>query len=429
MTSGHEKALSFASPRAAGRYRRLFQVAITHNFYARTGGKCRDFRVVPTDATARLMASLGLAMNDEGAGFSVFFQEGELDNILSYVRRSASGPEGQSGFWSRLTFLLELTRADFIGITALPIGMRQSQQNLFGTNIDAHLPDAGADAATAETPAGPAAVLSAGRFLDSAALRPTVSASVELLVPGTTARVTVQDLSGAVVLAWPTPEEAAEDAAGEAAEAAGTSSPLRAPKRIALDFSGLAHDLYTITAFDDSGDIQPGTPREVLFVPPESDSLVLLDMLFTQPTPDSGGIYPLPSLFGTVDRDASVADTQYRLPFDARQTYWRYYVAPHVRGAQLDALAIVGPGAAFEADPVPVLLPDGSFATLFTTQTPLALRQQSLERFALRGVRRDPSGRENAIRVAPLPVAPPAPVWPAANDQPIAGTSEMFIYV
>lgn len=427
MKSRGERPFTLTSPRTGGRYRRLFQVEFTHSFYVRTGGKCPDFRTVPTDATAKVMASLGLVMNDEGSGFSVFFQENGLENILSYIRREARDQSGAHGFWSRLTFLLELTGADFIGITALPIQTRQCEQNLFGSNLVAHYPDTGDDTAD-DSPA----ILSAGPFMDETALRHTIGAGVSLVVPASTSSVIVRDISGAPVLVWPTPDEEAEmqdEAVDKAAsEAAGDTPPLpRQPQRIAFDFSGLPNDLYSLTAYDQAGVVQPKYSREVLFVPPELGALVLLDMLFTKPTPDSEGIYPIPPLFAPLP-DGPCGDVRYTLPFDARHTFWRYYVAPHVRGAKLDALAIVGRGTTFQPAPDPVKLPDGSLATLFTADTPIPLRQQSAERFALSGVRRDPSGRENAIRVVPLPVAPPAPVWPAsAGDE--TGTSEMFVYV
>ncbi|WP_448661446.1 hypothetical protein ACG3SL_12375 [Sphingomonas sp. CJ20] len=411
------------------RYRRLFQVEITHNFYTQNAGRCSDFHVMPTDATAKLMATLGLAMNNERAGFSVFFRPDRKAAIRTYLEQEADREGTPRSFWTRLTFLLVLENPAFVGITALPIGMRQSDQNLYGCNQEAHYPISAPHGMTDY------AILSADRFLSADALRPTVSDAVDLTVPWETKSIIVEDISGATVLYWPTPEQAAQDAAQEAAKRADAAAenspePLPSAKSVPLDFSGLPHDLYTILAFGPDDRVTPILTREVLYVPVRTDALVLLDMLLTQPTEDTiGGVYPVPSLFDPANKNAEWGDVFYRLPFDARQTYWRYYVVSQIPGGSFSDLSIDGPDATFQQQPNRVPLPDGSLATLFTTDTALPLRQKSPQRFALQGLRSDPRGGENMIRLAPLPVAPPAPVWPADADQPTYGTSEMFLYV
>ncbi|MES2452818.1 MAG: hypothetical protein V4610_19870 [Pseudomonadota bacterium] len=411
--AGASRSFTYAPPKQTNRFKRLFSVSITHNYYTQNEGKCPDFRVTPTSSTSQILASLGMAFKDEGAGFSVFFQPQDLGNILKYLRHEAQDPGGRNGFWSRLTFLLSLTNAEFIGVTALPIQTTQSRANLFGCNLDAHRRDSGG-------PPDPVALLSQGDFMGAGALHPVVGNELNLTVPAETRRVIVTDISGAVVIPAPGTEPAAL-----------VSTGVDAPKRVSVDLSDLPYDLYTISLQGKDGEPieAPTYPREVLYVPSDGESMVLLDMLFTQPTPESGGIYPIPPMFESDPPLSATGELAYRLPFDARHTYWQYYIVSQVPGSRLNDLRIDGSDARFEQDPKPVLLPDGSAAILFRTSDLLPLRQKSGQRFHLTGQRRDASGQNNAILVAPLPVAPGTPVWPGPVGESTTGTSEMFVYV
>jgi hypothetical protein len=409
------RSFTYAPPRLSNRYQRLFSVIFTHNYYTQNQGLCADFDVVPTEATSQLMASLGLILRNEGTGFSVLYQPANLDDLIGYLRREAQNPEVQTGFWTRMTFLLLLNNPAFVGVTALPIQTKQSVVNLFGCNLQAH-------SDKSEASPGPVvAMLAQGRYMGGDALRDVVSGEVTLVVPPATHRVIVTDLSGKTVL----PSPGADDVT--LFDGATPASP----KRVWLDFTSLPNDYYTISleAVDGEPIENAIYPREVLYVPSGGDSMVLLDFLFTQPEPDSGGIYPIPPLFHADPRPAEFDRLTYRLAFDARETYWQYYVVSQIPGSRLRDVEISGPGAEFEAEPDPVRLPDGSLATLFTTGTPLPLREKSAQRFRLEGLRRDASGHENAISVARLPVAPAAPVWPGPVGESATGTSEMFVYV
>lgn len=412
------RSFTYAPPRYSSRYQPLISVIFTHTYYTQSDGLCADFTVVPTEMTSQLMASLGLVLRNESAGFSVLYQPDELDNLIEYLRREAQDAEAQTGFWTRLTFLLLLTNPEFVGVTALPIETKQSLVNLFGCNLQAHARD---DKGKGPAPDRAVAMLAPGDYMGGEALRAIVVGEVSLVVPPETRRVIVTDLSGQIVIPAPGADEVAifDGATPDA------------PKQVWLDFTPLPNDRYTISLEAAGGEPidGPGYPREVLYVPQGGDSIALLDLLFTEPEPGSGGIYPIPPLFEGDPQPAECGRLTYQLAFDARQTYWQYYVVSQLPGSRLRDMEISGPDAEFEAQPDPVRLPDGSFATLFTTRNLLPLREKSAQRFRLEGRRRDASGHENAIFVNRLPVAPAAPVWPGPADESATGTSEMFVYV
>jgi hypothetical protein len=423
MSGGIGKAsrsFTYALPRPSNRYQRLLSVIFTHNYYTQSDGLCADFSVVPTEATSQLMASLGLILKNEATGFSVLYQPENLDNLISYLRREAQDVDAQTGFWTRMTFLMLLTNPEFVGVTALPIQTKQSLVNLFGCNLQAHPRDSEAGGPAPATGRG-VAMLAPGSYMGGDALRDVVGSDVTLVVPPDTRRVIVTDLSGQIVI----PAPGADDVT------IFDGATPDDPKRTSLDFTSLPNDFYTISLEGEGGEAvgAPVYPREVLYVPAGGDTMVLLDLLFTQPEPKSGGIYPIPPLFDGDPRPVECGRLTYQLAFDARRTYWQYYVVSQVPGSRLRDMEISGPDAEFAAEPDPVRLPDGSFATLFTTRTLLPLREKSAQRFRLEGRRRDVSGHENAISVTRLPVAPAAPVWPGPAGESATGTSEMFVYV
>jgi len=401
------RSFRYAPIDGASRIVRLFSVSITHTYYTLEDGRCADFQVAATPDTAALMASLGLLLRNEKAGFSIFYDPDNVSRLVTYLRQHAEDPDGNSGFWSRLTFLLMLVNPRFVGITALPIQLRQSDLNLYGSNTQAHWRD--------ET-----AVLSETRFMDADSLYPVVGNDVALTLPHDTGRVWVTDISGATVIPPP---------GGDAVVIFDTGDSPTAPKQATLHMSSLPYGLYTIRIETAARKPIPSMdyPRTVLFVPAGAETMVLLDMLFTQPTPGSPGIYPIAPMFEGPPDPALCGGVHYQLPFDARSTVWQYYVVSQVPGTWLGDLAIAGPGAGFVQDPNPVTLPDGSLARLFRSDAVLPMRQKSPQHFHLSGRRHDAKGQDDAIAVSRLPVAPASPVWPAQSST--TGTSEMFVYV
>jgi hypothetical protein len=116
------------------------------------------------------------------------------------------------------------------------------------------------------------------------------------------------------------------------------------------------------------------------------------------------------------------------LGFDARATYWQYYVvAQDARSRLSETLSVTGAGATFRQSLA--ALPGGEPAVLFTADTPLPLRQHTTHRFKLTGSRNGADGSRSDIRVERLPSAPKAPVWPAASGDGLTGCSEIYVYV
>lgn len=352
------------------------------------------------------MLSLGLILRSEEAGFSIYLPQERQQDLISYLRKNIQTEDPGSGYWERLTFSMHLINPLFVGITALPIDVKTTQCNSYACNIQAHQ-DASSEAR-----------LSSGDFVGSESLYPIVGEEFTLTLPATTAKVTVRDISAATVVP---PQGAPPIAISQS----GTN------KYALLNLSGLPYDLYTVTAWDSNS--QPinesGYPRKVLYVAPQPDALVLADILFTQPTPSAAGVYPIPSLFDLKDDLSTWQTIAYQLPFNARSTYWKYFVVSQNSLGRLEDLEIQGAGTKFQQERMPTPLPDGSSAIVFTAAEALPLRQKSPQHFQLKGQRRDVHGQENAIVIDRLPVAANTPVWPAPDEQPISGLSEIFVYV
>jgi hypothetical protein len=393
------------------RYQNLFSVTFRHNYYNRNQGLCPDFAVTPAPSSAALMASLGLLFRDDGTGFSVLFQQASLGRLTSYIRSQKQPPSAAPGYWTRLTFLLSMVSPLFVGITDIPIGTKPTRRTLYANNMQAH-----EESGTI--------VLSKGPFMGTASRCPVTGDDLTIVVPGDTKSITVSDISGAVVI-----------------PAADSSNPVPIPiyklgqfSSASLNFAGLPYDLYTIA-------VQPGSgaqkrphayPRTLAYVPPSPVTMCMLDILLTQPTEGAPGFYPLTAPPNGRGFLRPSPDAAYVLPFNARNTYWEYYIVSRDPAAQLTDVRIEPlerDAINFLEQPDPGPLPDGSLPIVLRSETTLPLRQSPPERFRLTARRTDPSGRSNDILVSPLPVAPGAPVWPGPPRQSLTGTSEMFVYV
>ncbi len=402
----NSKNWGFRATKTGGNLLKLFSVTVTHNYYTLNHGLCSDFAIRPTPTTASLMLSLGLILRSEEAGFSIFIPQERQQDLVSYLRQNIQTEDPGSGYWERLTFSMQLINPLFVGITALPIDIKTSQGNLYACNIQAHQNESSA------------VRLPSGNFVGSESLYPLVGNEFTLTLPATTAKVTVLDISGATAA----PAEGSPPI---------TISQSGTKKYALLNLDGLPYDLYTITAWDANNQSlnESGYPRKVLYVAPQPDALVLVNILFTQPTPSAAGIYPIPSLFDPDDDLSAWQAVTYQLPFNARSTYWQYFIVSQNSLGELSNLEIHGAGSQFQQTTVPTPLPDGSMAMVFTTAKALPLRQKSPQHFQLKGLRRDVHGQENAIVIGRLPVAASTPVWPAPDEQPISGLSEIFVYV
>jgi hypothetical protein len=398
--------IQFQAQNVRDQYVQLFGLEITHTYYTENDGRCPDFTVSPTPSTRSLMTMLGIAYRADVAGFSVFIQRGKVPDLLAYLRKNQHTQGGGTAYWARLTFSMSLRNPLFVNITALPIDTKTTQVNLYGCNTQSQR-DRQAVRLTAE------------RFMGAEALYPVVPSELTLRVPEETARVTVSDIAGEIVI--PTSAQSEADVMLRQSDSR---------SQVTLNLRGLPYDLYTISLSDAHGaPIETdGFPRRVLYSAPEPDGTVLLDFVFTAPTIDSTGIYPIPSMFdGPVDPNAC-GNVRYQLAFDARSTYWQYFVVAQQPESQLDDLTIYGSDTQFDASPDLVALPNGRVARVFSSSTPLPMRQKSKQRFSLSGQRRDGDGQQNVVTIDRLPVASNAPVWPASQDA-MTGRSEIFVYV
>ncbi|MGS0742610.1 hypothetical protein ACVBEF_12345 [Glaciimonas sp. GG7] len=397
--SNQSKSLAFRPADTNNILMKLFSVTVTHNYYTLNDALCPDFTIAPTPSSAQFMSKFGMAFRAERTGFTVFIEKGRRANLLAYLLESAENAKNaDSGtqYWERLTFSMRLQNPLFVTITELPVATKTTQTNLYGCNSQSHKDDA-------------TVVLNAGQFMGTEALYPVVSNALALDFPPNAVWVTVTDIAGAAVILM---------------------RIIDSSKHVALDLSKLPYDLYTISATDkDDQPVEDGTyPWTVLYVAQQPDSMVLLDMLFMQPTPQATGVYPI-SLTHDGIQEPIFTYVSYRLAFDARRTCWRYFVVSQDPAGTLNQLQIKGTEAVFTEEPEPTILPDGTTAIVFSSQSALPLRQKSPLHFQLTGQRRDANGYENPIKITRLPVAASAPVWPGPDQQSSPGISEIFVYV
>jgi hypothetical protein len=257
--------------------------------------------------------------------------------------------------------------------------------------------------------------------MDAQALYPVVGDELALELPPDAMHVAVRDISGAIVMP--------PDADPKNAIALYATRP-GGPQYVTVILRQLPYGLYTVCVSDAAYQPIGGGkyPLTVLYPAPQTTSMAMLDLLFVQPDPAQGGVYPLSLPFERTP-DEVFDCVQYRLAFEARHTCWQYFVVSRDAAGVLSQLRITGPDASFQQQPASVLLPDGSTAIVFQSASPLPLRQKSALHFQLTGQRRDPHGHENPISVSRLPVAASAPVWPGQDMQCAAGVSEIFVYV
>jgi len=384
------------SARAIGNgYVTLFSVAYNHAYYNADGGTCRDLTMQPTAATTELMASLGIVAVDQGIGFAVAVSAQRLPALAAWLR---GGIAGSDGAWTRLTFLIASRNTAFLGITNLPLATSFAAQNLYASNLQTVMP-------------GHSIELGQGNGMDGKALVATTGASLTVAKPAT-GSATLTDVSGAAV-SVPAQQSAS-----------GTT----------YDLSSLAYGRYALTFANAAG--KPiATPRgwqgptAWLYVPQPPQSIVLLDLMLMQPAAGQGDPSAFPVTLAA-GKPPAVSRVDLVMPFSARGTYWNYYVVAQGRGRSLGSdLQIGGGPAGLSFKRTSAQLPNGDAALLFAASDPLPLQQRSTVRLTLAGQRHSDNGGRDAIKLDWLPSAPPGPVWPGPRGQPLAGSSEIYVYV
>lgn len=385
-TSGKKRA-------GGAMYALLFGLQVHHRYYNGVShGRCPDLQMVPTPESAALIADLGLVFKAQPDGFAVFYNVARQDSLTNWLLTQVVPGNGDgAGCWARLRFQLTVRNADFVGISDLPINTNPYVQNFFLSNQTAHAV-AGADRLATLCPANK---VQATDFL------PVTGSSLSLTVPPGTDTVVIRDLAGAVV------------------DTQKTTSP---QTDILVDLSSLPYDWYSFGAAAGQTE-QPANPPQVVYSHDVPQPLGFLDILFSAPLPNSPGVYPL-SIW---DETAPVGELLYRLPFDARSTFWHYYIVNAAGEGRLENLAVSGDGADFTLWPQMVALPTGQPAQRLEAVSPLALRCIPPQRFRLTGTRVRADGSRQNIKVDVLPTAPATPVWPA--DTVGSCLSQIYVYV
>ncbi|MEJ2407877.1 MAG: hypothetical protein P8Y58_17315 [Novosphingobium sp.] len=380
-------------------YKALFEVSFRHGFYNASGEACPDFKVIPTPECAKMMASLGMVFADRGTGFGVFVAEARVAAMTEYLRTSRQGISNE-GCRNWLTFLLVPNNSEFVGITSLPITTNPMIQNLHFDNTVTVATDGGFVFGGSEGPG-------------KQALYPVTGASLTVPTPHGRKAV-LADISGTHVPVATT------------VQANVTTFSLKS----------LPYGIYTVAFFSRTGRpvATKGVAGTYLYVPDQPRSLAVLDLLLEQPSPAIGdeGAYPVQwveaSNGAESQASAVLQPVALTLRFQSRGTYWRYYVVSQNHGGHwAPDLAISGDAISFTKSQE--VLPNGDQAILFSAASALPLRQSSPYRFHLSGHREGGNGSRDEISIDRLPCAPAAPVWPGPAEEPLSGSSEIYVYV
>jgi hypothetical protein len=367
------------------------QVTLRHSYYNRSdpAEACPDFTISPTTASSILMNQLGLLFKDEGTSFSILYDKLREDILLDYLRRQ-KGLNETGQCWTRLSFVLALNNPYFVNFTALPISLNPASQNFYLSNQQAR-----------RKPDGELRLDWGG----SGSLLPVVPVNfpapqLDEVEWRDVKEVQVRDISGELVLCKPrcVPKDLLNP-----------KDPLKKPKGLAaitceeaekcqglddkdcscadtlyLDFSLLPEDKYTIDETTFSGSPSSVQGLEVLYTTSYPTPLYFIDLLFTSPSGLDPELYPIQNLVSPAGDQTIVELINYELKFEARETFWNYYVVPPP-GETLQNLEIEGEPAMDFAGPWDVTLSTGTPAYRFVSKKPLPFRQQSPFRFSLRG--------------------------------------------
>ncbi|WP_315833148.1 hypothetical protein [Bradyrhizobium prioriisuperbiae] len=408
-----EQAARRRSLRSAPLHRRtyfepLMRVSFRHAYYNRFDDACPDFDVHPTAFTQHLMSSLGLVFKDEGTGFAVFYDKNRKDDLESYLRRQGTAEPGMpEQFWTRLSFVLASRSPYFLNVTDVPIDINPTQQNFYFTNEAAHLePEVGV-------------ILNPNQAVGATQLLPVIPQQYPAPVSDDIAGITVRAISGEVVLCEPRciPDQATPYQPSAGCSHWLASLPPTLPNRcrdvIYLDFSLLPEDKYTIEYMANDGHVD--RTETCLYTADAPTPLCLIDLMFSRPSAETPGIYPVQNL--TPKGETTMIGVDYVLNFDARSTFWTYFIVPQPSRVTFDDLFIEslppGPSASF-AGPLPVVLANGAPAYQFVSEQPLLLQQQSPYRLRLKGKRSDRRLDDDTL-IDRLPVAANQQVLPQAS--------------
>lgn len=395
-------------------YDHLARVSVRHGYYDAVGGACPDFVFQPTANTALLMKRLGLLFRAEETGFSVLYNTVRTEQLLDFVD-SDRGLRNES--WTRLCFTMTLRNPWFVNFTELPIDTNPAYRNLYLTNREAHAEPDGS------------VVLVRGSRVTGAELLPVTGGQFVEAVDDDVNCVKVLAVSGEMVICKPrcvTPEAARSKTPDQfdCADAATRPDDAVCSTRLHLDVTTRPEDMYQVETVRNDG--SPSSVSQFLYTAAYPVPLGFVELLLARPRKGYPGVYPVRDLGKPT---AAIVPVSYVVPFDARSTWWSYYVVDGTAaGAGGKALRIRQvdrrrgePRAAF-LGPCRVTLAGGRQAWRFVSRTalPLALRSP-LNLQLVR--RRDDGGLDTVMQR--LPVAGGQQVLPMsstpAGEQPRPG--------
>jgi hypothetical protein len=220
--------------------------------------------------------------------------------------------------------------------------------------------------------------------------------------------VHVLDISGEVVICRPrcVPISALKEkdpsaiTCKEAKDCTDGDPKCRCTNTIYLDFSPLPEDKYTVELKPLLG------AEEILYTASYPLPLCFIDLLFTRPTAEEPGIYPVENLFPK--EATSIVPVNYEIRFNRRATFWNYYVVPPPRERYEHLFIRSEPPVEF-AGPCCVHLPDATTAYRFLSKSPIPLQEEATFELQLRN--RVMPGHDDVI-VKRLPVASVPQVLP-----------------
>lgn len=380
-----------------------------HNDYYPPPSVSPDFTVEPTAATEELLDRLGLLFQASAAGFSILYNDDKRrrESLLRSLRREAvwEGSPPQPRVWTRLSFVLRLDNPLYVNFSRLPLDFDPAERNFYFSNRTAHRKHG-------------VTLLNRGSHVTEKEIVWLAPMQLRVPVDSKVKEVRVLAISGEIVLCQPrcVPAELALRMPPDAIPCGQAGLPPEICRSsILFDFSLLPEGRYTIQEIGYAGEIL--AQWEMLSTASRPVPFAFIDLLFTRPKPEEGGIYPVRGLW---TRNPVIAGVDYQLVFRRRSTLWRYYIVLP-GGAEPGGLEIQSllPPREWFWGPDPVHLGDGTPASLFTSRRPLPLQAHPDLRFFLRsdaGVLLDPLPVASSRQVLPVEAMAPPPASDAISD-------------
>jgi len=443
------------------RYKTLMKVSFENSFYNGNDNQCTSFTVYPTIATHELIKKLGLLIRYNSSSFEVLYDEEKenlTQNLIKYLLRK-TGHESHTGefkyTWKRLSFILSLEKdTEFLNFTAIPTNINPSEKNLYYSNavknFDSQCNEE-VDVILHRQPSGGLKTVSSQYGVD-------VSHKVEYIsvynlsfdtdnqekpvlriprcIPYSLAQIkTFSNVSYDEMIAY-CEEHGIDWKNKQYCSSTITPPDPDKPKHcfvcattLFVDFSKLEEGHYTIVKEDASGQAL-GKAQTVLYTEEYPVPLIFLDLMFSQPAANCEGVYPVTELSGTPESPHGDIDTvDYSIQFNARKTFWQYYIVPK-NGfdtySNLSIRSLEDDGITFEG-PVTEHLNNGSKAHVFTSNKKIDLLEQTTYRFELKG-KHHLSERTKTL-YKPLPGADSQQLFKIFIEGQKENASKTYVYI